>query len=197
MSKDYREENHVMRKEFVLLLGMFLGSCGAAAQTPAPQIVLASEHIAPVMTALRTSSIPLSAASFLRSQDPGESPAHYSLLFAGAYERVDGLEHLSQMVKVKSLMFTLSSLPLIQFWRGKFQLDAFQSTLRMENMQLGPSRYGGIEGSRTPRQSYLGAPLSVHFTGLSLSFHFGRDSRTTRPTQAWRRMTQFMGGILE
>ena len=90
-SKGYREENHVMRQEFVLLLGMFLGSCGAAAQTPAPQIVLPQEHIAPVITTLRTVSIPLPAASFLRSQDPGESPAHYSLLFAGAYERGDGL----------------------------------------------------------------------------------------------------------
>ena len=176
---------------------MFLGSCGAAAQTPAPQVFLPQEHIATVMTTLRTVSNPLPAASFLRSQGPGESPAHYSLLFGGAYERGDGLDHLSQMVKVKSLMFTLSSLPLIQFWSGRFQLDAFQSTLRLENMQLGPSRYGGMEGFRSPRQSYLDGPLSVHFTGLSLSFHFGRDSRTRRPTQAWRRMRQFIGGVLE
>jgi hypothetical protein len=197
-SKDFREENQVMHKEFVLLLGMFLGSCGAAAaQTPAPQIVLAQEHIAPVMTTLRTVSIPLPAASFLRSQDLGESPAYYSLLFARAYERDDHLEHLSQMVKEKSSAFTLSSLPLVQFCSGRFQLDAFQSTLRMEKIQLGPSLYGGMDGFRALRQSHRGGPLSVHFTGLSLSFHLGRDSRTTRPTHAWRRMRQFIGGVLE
>jgi hypothetical protein len=185
-------------RRFILLLGMFLGSyVPMAGQTPAPQIVLAQEHILPVMTTLRTVSIPLPTASFLRSQDPGESLAHFSLPFVGAYERYDGLQHLSQMVKVKSLMFTLSSLPLVQFWSGRFQLDAFQSSLRMENIQLGPSGYGGIVGFRAPRQSYLGGPLSVHFTGLGLSFHFGRDSRTRRPTRPWQRMKQFVGGALE
>jgi hypothetical protein len=185
-------------RRFILLLGMFLGShVPVAGQTLAPQIVLSQEHIAPVTTTLRTVLVPLPAASFLRSQEPGKSLAYFSLPFAGTYERSDGLQHLSQMVKVKSLMFTLSSLPLVQFCNGRFQLDAFQSTLRMENMQLGPSRYGGMEGLRAPRQGYLGGPLSVHFTGLSLSFHLGRDSRAKRPTQAWHRVAQFVGGVLE
>lgn len=187
-----------MYRRFILLLGMFLGCyVPVAGQTPAPQIVLAQEHIAPGMTPLRTVSLPLPAPSFLRSQDLGESPAYFSLPFAGAYEGYDGLLHLSHMVNVKSLTFTLSSLPLVQFWSGRFQLDAFQNTLRMENTQLGPSGYGGIVGFRAPRQSYLGGPLSVHFTGLGLSFHFGRDSRTRRPTHPWRRMKQFVGGVLE
>lgn len=187
-----------MYRRFILLLGMFLGSyVPAAGQTLAPQIVLAQEHIAPVMTTLRTVLVPLPAAPFLRSQDTGKSSAYFGLSFAGAYERDDGLEHISQMVKVKSLMFTLSSLPLVQFWSGRFQLDAFQSTLRMENIQLGPSGYGGIVGFRAPRQSYLGGPLSVHFTGFGLSFHFGRDSRTRSPTHPWQRMKQFVGGALE
>ena len=177
---------------------MFLGSyVPMVGQTLSPQIVLVQEHIAPVMTTLRTVSIPLPAPSLLRSQDLGKPPAYLGLPFAGAYERYDELLDLSHMVKVKSLMFTLSSLPLVQFWNGKFQLDAFQSTLRMENIQLGTSGYGGIVGFRAPRQSYLDGPLSVHFTGLGLSFHFGRDSRTKRPTHPWRLMKQFVGGALE
>jgi hypothetical protein len=188
----------VAYRRFILLLGMFLGSyVPVVGQTPPPQIVLAQERTVPGMTALRTVSLPLPMASFLRSQDPGESLAHFSLPFVGAYERYDGLLHLSQMVNVKSLTFTLSSLPLIQFWSGRFQLDAFQNTLRMDNTQLGPSGYGGIVGFRALRQSYLGGPLSVHFTGLGLSFHFGRDSQTRRPTHPWRRMKQFVGGVLE
>jgi len=197
--QEFRQErNPVVYRRFNLLLAMLLGSyVPVAAQTLAPQIVLRQEHIAPVMTTLQTVSIPLPAPFFLQSQDPGKSPVYFSLPFAGAYDRYDGLLHLSQMVKVKTLMFTQSSLPLVQFWSGRFQLDAFQSTLRMENMQPGPSRYGGKEGFRATRQLSLGGPLSVHFTGLSLSFHFGRDSRTRHPTQAWRRMKQFVGGVLE
>jgi hypothetical protein len=192
-----QERNLVVYRRFILLLVMFLGSCvPMVGQALAPQIVLAPEHIAPVMTTLRTVSIPSPAPSFLRSQDLGNSPAYFSLPFAGAYERYDGLLHLSQMVKVKSSMFTISSLPLVQFWSGRFQLDAFQSTLRLENIQLGPSGYGGIVGFRA-RQSYLGGPVSVHFSGLGLSFHFGRDSRTSCPTHPWRRMKQFVGGALE
>jgi hypothetical protein len=52
-----------------------------------PQIVLAQEHGAQIMTMHQTVSTPLPAASFLLSQDLGKSPALFSLLFAGAYER--------------------------------------------------------------------------------------------------------------
>jgi hypothetical protein len=188
----------VVYRRLILLLGMSLGSyVPVAGQTLAPHIVQAQEHIAPVMTKLRTVSIPLPTASFLQSQDPGKSPDYFSVPFAGAYEHYNGLLHLSQMVNVKTSTFTLSSLPLVQFWSGRFQLDAFQSTLRMENMQPGPSRSGGTEGFRDQRQNSFGGPHSVHFSGLSLSFHFGRDSRTRRPTHPWERMKQFVGGVLE
>jgi hypothetical protein len=184
-------------RRFILLLGMFLGShVPVAGQTPAPQIVAAQEHIAPVMTILRTVSIPFPAASFLRSQELGKSPAHFSLLFSGTLERDHGLEHLSPMDEVKTLTLTQSSLPLVQLWGGRLQLDAFQSTLHSQNVQLGPLGYGGIEGFHPSRQSYPGGPLSVHFAGLSLSFHFDRDSRARRPTQLWRCLTRIVGTVL-
>jgi hypothetical protein len=85
------------------------------------------------------------------------------------------------MEEVKTLTLTQSSLPLVQLWGGRLQLDAFQSTLHKQIVQLGP--LGGMESFRPPRQSYPGGPLSIHLSGLSLSFHFVRDSRTRRPTQ--------------
>ena len=184
-----------MYKRFILVLGMFLGShVPVAGQIPAPQIVLAQEHGAQIMTIHRTVSPPLPTARFLLSQDPGELfPARFSLLFAGAYQHDPSQEHFSPMDVVKTLTLTQSSLPLFQLWGGRLQLGAFQSTLRSQNVPLG---YGGMEGFRPTRQSYPGGPLSVHFSGLSLSFHFGRDSRTRHPTQVWRRMTRFVGTVL-
>jgi hypothetical protein len=186
-----------MYKRFIVLLGMFLGShVPVAGQTPVPQIVLAQEHGAQIMTMHRTASPPLPAARFLLSQDSGKLPAHLSLLLAGAYQRKPSLEHFSPMDEVKTLTLTQSSLPLCQLWGGRLQLAAFQSTLHSQNEQLGPLGYRGMEGFRPTRQSYPGGPLSVHFFGFSLSFHFGRDSRTKHPTHVWRRLTRFVGTVL-
>jgi len=186
-----------MYKRFILLLGMFLGSHKpVAGQTPVPQIVLAQEHVAQIMTMPRTVSIPLLNSSFLLSQDPGRFPAYFRVMLAGAYQREPSLEHFSPMDQVKTLTLTQSSLPLFQLWGGRLQLGAFQSTLHSQNAQLGPLGPGGTEGFRSTRQSYLGGPVSVHFSGFSLSFHFDRDSRTRPPTQGWRRMTQFVGALL-
>jgi hypothetical protein len=186
-----------MYKRFILLLGMFLGShMPVAGQTPVPQIVLAQEHGAQIMTMPRTASIPLMTSSFLLSQDPGKPAAHFSLQFVGAYQCDTSLEHFSPMDQVKTLTLTQSSLPLFQLWGGRFQLGAFQSTLHMQNVQLGPLGYGGMQGFRPPLQSYSGGSRAVHFSGLSLSFHFGRDARTRHAAQGWGRITRFVGTIL-
>jgi hypothetical protein len=184
-----------MHKGFILLLWMFLSSrLPVAAQTA--QIVAAQEHVAPVMTMLRTVATPLPAApSFLRSQDAGKFPAHFSLLFAGAYEH--DLKLLPPIDEVKTLVLTQTSLPLIQLWGGRLQLEAFRSTLHMQQEQLGPLGYGCMQGFGLVRQSYLCGPRSVHLSGLSLSFRFGRDTWTGRPTHVWRRMMQFVGAVLD
>jgi hypothetical protein len=182
-----------MHKRFILLLGMFLGSrVPAAAQTP--QIVAAQEQVAPVMTMLQTVSTPSPTAFFLRSQDAGKSPAHLSLLFAGAYER--DLARLPPIDEVKTLILTQSTLPLVQLWGGRLQLEAFQSTLHMQKEQIGPLDYGSIQGFGLLRQSYLCRPCSLHLSGLSLSFRFGRDTWTGHPTHVWRGMMQFVGAVL-
>ena len=178
----------MIHKPFILLLGVFLGSHGpAVAQTPASRIVLAQEHLAPITPILSTVTSLLPAASFLLSQEPGKPNAHLSLLSARAYARDYSLEHLSPMDDVRTLILSQSSLPLVRLWGGRLQLDAFQSTLHLQNAQLGPF---GMRGSRLLAQSYPGGLRSVHLSGLSLSFYFGRDARTGHPAQLWRRLTR-------
>jgi hypothetical protein len=185
----------VINKRFIVLLGMFLSSYApAAAQTPAPPIVPAQERDAPIITMLRTVSTPLSAPSFRLAQDHGQSPPRSSLLFAGAYERDHSLQPLPPMEEVKNLIHTLSSLPLVQLWGGRLQLDAFQNTPHSQNVQLGPLGYGGMQGFHPSAQSYPGGPRS---TRISLSFDFGRDGRTERPTQAWRSLSRIVGTVLD
>jgi hypothetical protein len=186
-----------MCKRFILFLGMFLGShAPVAGQTARPQIIHAQEHGGQIVTMPRTVSIPLKTSSFLLSQDPAKPPTHFSLEFEGAYQRDPSLDHFSPMDQVKTLTLTQSSLPLFQLWGGRLQLGAFQSTLRSQNVQLGPSGYGGMGGFRPPPQGFTGGSLAVHLSGLSLSFHFDQDSRTRHTTQVWRRLTRFVGTVL-
>ncbi len=183
-----------MHKRFIVLFGIFLGSCvPTVAQTLAPQIV---ERVEPTVTMLRTVSTPLPAASFLLYQDPGNSPARFSPVFAGADESEHTMGRLLPMEEVKILFFTRSSMLLVQLWGGRLQLDAFQSTLHTQNVPLDPLSYRGTQGFRSARQSYPGGPSSVHLSGFSLSFHFGRDARTGRQTEAWRYLSRIVGTVL-
>jgi hypothetical protein len=187
----------VLYKRFILLLGMFLGSLGPiAAQTPVPRFVLTKERVAPILTTLQKISIPLPAASFLLSRDLAKSNAHFSFLYAGAYERDHSLDHLSPMDEVKTLILTQASLPLLRFWGGRLQLDAFQSTLHIQSVQLGLVGVGRMRGSLVPGQSYPGGPRSFDLSGISLSIHFGRDERTGHPAHLWRRLTRTIDAAL-
>jgi hypothetical protein len=114
-----------MHKRFILLLGVFLGSrVLTAAQLPAPELVPPQELVASIVSA---APAPLLAVSFLLPENPGKPAAHFSYLFAGAYERDQGLEglaRLSPMREVKTLFLTQSLLPLVQIWGGRFRLMA-------------------------------------------------------------------------
>lgn len=168
-------------KWFIVLLGILVGSqVLSAAQIPTPQIVLAQKPVAQVITAFRAESTPLLAPSLLLSQSFESPLVHSSFLISGQYVRDYGPERLSPITKVKTLIFTRSSLPLVQLWDGKVQLDAFQSTLRIQNVQFGA----------------LGASRSVHLSGLSLTFHFGGVGRTRGPTQAWRGVPRIVAALL-
>jgi hypothetical protein len=186
-----------MYKRFIVLLGIFLGShVPAVAQTPSPQTVLAQERVAPTLPMFRAVSTPLPAASFLLYQDRGKSSVHFGGVFAGAYERDRSVVRLPATEEFKTLFFTQTSIRLVQLWGGRLQLDAFQSSLHLQNMQFGASAAGGQQYFRPQRQSYLGGPRSVDLSGISLSFHFGRDARMVRPTQAWQCLSRIVGTVL-
>ena len=179
-----------MRKRFILLLGVVLGSyVPMSAQTPAPQTIPAQDRTVMSMTVVPTAPVPLFAASFLLPENPEKSVASLSYRFARAYERDQGLEglmSLSPMREVKTLFLTQSMLPLLQLWGGRLRLDGFTSRLDMQNVQLGPSAAGGLLDFRPERLSYSGGPRSIGSRGVSLSFHFGRDAQIGRSAQIWQ-----------
>ena len=159
-------------------------------QSVSAQIVLAQVHVAPAMTVQPTAATPLSmslsmpslVASFRPSEDAAKTPAPLIQVFAGPYQPGQSMAHLLPMEEFRTVFFTRSSVPLAQAWSGRLQLGAFQSTLRVQNLQLFP-----------------GGPRSIHSSGssgISLSFHFGRDAQTGHPIQTWRCLSRIFGSVL-
>ncbi len=179
---------------FMALLGIFLGSyMPAFAQIPVSRIVLPQQNFAPPIARLRTASIPVAAASSLAYPNAERSPAPFSQPFSGAYGSDGSVERLPPMEEVKILSFSRSTRSLVQLWGGRLQLDVFQSTLHTQNVPLDPLAFRGF---RSLRQTYAGGPGSVRLSGLSLSFHFGRNERTAHPTQAWQYLPRIVNTVL-
>jgi len=66
------------------------------------------------------------------------------------------LARLSPVIKLRTLILTQVSLPLVQLWTGKLELEAFQSTLRIQNVQFGVLGNGAMPDSRLPQQNFSG-----------------------------------------
>jgi hypothetical protein len=175
---------------------MFMGGQAAAGQIPAPWVALAQKPVAPAISVFRAESKILLAPSFLLSQVRRNTFAHTSLRFSGLDERDQVLERLSPVIKVRTLILTQVSLPLVQLWDGKLELDAFQSTLRIQNVQFGALGYGAMPDFPLPQQNFPGGSRSVHLSGVSLNFNFGRVEGTRRPTQAWRCVPRIVAALL-
>jgi hypothetical protein len=189
-----RYQRKFMHIQITMVLGMLLGCCvSAVAQTPAGELAPMQEPLVPIATMAQMSPTPLLARATLPPEKPGKYAAHFSYTLASTHTRhrtIDGLETLSQMREVKTLFVTKSSLPLLNLWGGRLRFDAFSSTINTQNVQLGPSAAGGLEGFRPPRQSNPGELRSVDLYGLSFSFHFGRDAQIGRPAQVWHSLAR-------
>jgi hypothetical protein len=93
-------------------------------------------------------------------------------------------------------MFYIAFRKITIFLGGNKGLVRFQTTLRLQYVQLGPIGCGGMLDIRVPQQGYPGGPCSVHPSGLSLNFHFDGDGRTGHPFQAWRSLPRIVGSVL-
>jgi hypothetical protein len=172
-----------MQHQLILAVGVLLSSClPAEAQTLTTQVPLPQAHSEPTMAVFReppTHPLPTVFRSVQLSTNP---VAHRSILPVTAYKPDRSVESLSPVENNQTLFVSQSLLPVVQFWSGRLQLGASESTLHMGNLIV--------------RQGHLGSSRSMDLYGVSLAFHFGRGAQTEGPTQFWRRMTQFVGAVL-
>ena len=177
-----------MRSRLVPVFGLLLSSClPIKAQTLVTQVFLVQARSEPTTVFVRaapTYFLPrVSVTIFL----PRVPVAPFTNIHA--YQPDIGLESRLQMEVVQTLFVTESRLAVVQFWRGRLHLDGFDSTVHMQNIQLGPSGSGGLP----PSHDQAGVARSVGLDGISLSFRFGRDTQTGHQTQVWRCLAWIRG----
>jgi hypothetical protein len=187
----------VINKHLILFVYMLLGSqILQAAQIAASPIVEVAENVGPILTIPRSVSAAAPVKFILRYRDSGKSPRRFSYLFAGAYKPDPSIESMLPIATVKSLIFASSSLPLVQLFGGKVELDAFQSTSRIPYAQLGPVGNAGARDFHLPQQGYPGESRSLHLSGISLNFRFGGNWRSGSPLQTWRYLPRILSAVL-
>lgn len=171
-----------MQHQLILVLGVLLSGClPAGAQTITTQVFLPQGHPEPtvgVLPAPPTHPLP----SVFQSVQLSTIPITHLSDFLNAAHNSGRSNRLSPVESNKTMFVSQSLLPLVQFWSGRLQLGASESTLHMENFIVS---LGHLSSSRP-----------VNHYGVSLAFQFGRGARTHGPTQAWRHMTRLVGAIL-
>jgi len=180
-----------MQHQLILVVGLLLTSClPAEAQTLTTQVFLgpALPEPTPMLAPASLNDFPSKVSP--TSRPPQKPAARFTLLVIPAYAPDRNLESRSPVEEFRTPFLTESRLVVVQFWRERLQLDGFESSLEMQNAQLGPPGSGGV----VPRISDQAAlATSVGNDGISLVFHFGRDARTTRQPQVWRCLAWIKG----
>jgi hypothetical protein len=190
------ERCSVTCKWLFLLCGIWPAGYVLEAQIPAAHSVPGKENVPPMITPLRTMSAPIQFAMVPRHGNLGTSSVHFGYLLGEEYKPRDSLVSLWPIQQVKTLIFSSQSLPLVRLWGGRLELDAFQTSLRIQYPQREPSSYGGMLDFRLPQQSFPGRPSAVHLAGVSVNFHFGRDWRPERSLQGLRCLPRIVGAVL-
>ena len=104
------------------------------------------------------------------------------------YKTDRSLESRLSIEEVRTPFLAESYLPVIQLWKGRFKMEGYDSTANIQNVQLGPSRFGliSLRDFRPSSHDQEGVANSVGLDGISLKFRLGRDVQTRKPTPIWR-----------
>ncbi len=182
-----------MRKYLILAAGLLLsGWPSMEAQTLATETVLAQTSPSLTLIVLRASRVRL-PPMVLPVQPPRKPIPHPAILLAGIYKPETSLETRLPIEEFRTPFLTESSFLVAHLWRG-LQLDAVDSTLRSQSLQLGsPRTGGGFQNFRPSSHDQAGITSSAELGGIRLRYSFGRDSDTRKGIGIWRCVSWAMG----
>jgi hypothetical protein len=172
-----------MQHQLILVVGLLLTTClPGEAQTLATRVFVAPARPEQAMTFVRPSPTRAPQKASLTAGQPRKPAAQFTVLITPAYMPDRGRESQSLQAVVRTPLLTESRVTIVQFCRGRLQLDRFESTLHMQNVHLGPPGFGGL----FPIHDQAGLASSASLEGISLVFRFGRNAQVRSQPQVWR-----------
>lgn len=177
-----------MQPRLMLLAGLLLGSCApGAAQTLATRVFVARPEQTTML--VRASLTLFAPKAPMQSRLPTKPVPRTAFLVNSAYTPDPGLMGRSLVEEDRTRFLTESRLAVVQFWRGRFELGGFASTLHMQNGQF------GLPGSGDPPSNHdqSSTARSIGNDGISLVFRFGRDAQTRGQPGVWRCLSWIRG----
>lgn len=167
-----------MKRLFLTLAVLLSSYVPAGAQTRSAQLSLIQQRPAPItLVAAAPSHLPRTA--FSPAQPLAERPAGFTALLVAVHDR-NTLERLFPMEVVRTPFVRQVRMEVARFWGGRLQLDGFESTRYMENVQLGLSG----SGFRNPRGGAF-VPRADSVYGITLRFRLGREGQTKARAEGW------------
>jgi hypothetical protein len=119
----------------------------------------------------------------------------HAYLLASAYKPQPRRESWLEMEEFRSPLLTESSFDVAHLWRG-LQLDAFESTLHSQSLQLGsPMSNIGFEALQPTRSDQATIANSIGRDGIRLRYTFGHDYESQKPAQILRCASLIVGKV--
>jgi hypothetical protein len=172
-----------MKYQLILATVLLLTTCAPAkTQTLTTTVFLVPPRVEPATSWVRTSRSRFSKNVSRTTQLPSEPAPRLTAPAIPAYLPDRNSEGGSLVDHVSTPFLTESRLAVAEFWKGRLQINGFESTRHMQNEQFGPPGYITLP----PSHDQAGLANSGGSDGISLVLSFGRHARSTSQPEAWR-----------
>lgn len=143
---------------------------------------LPSQPSSPAAARARSPETHTAANDFLRNSEPTSRTLAFHF---ASYRSTPTLEELLAVKTNDTVFVSQSRVPLMHLWGGRLQIAGFTSTVKMENVLLGPASQGALQSLRLTQQARFSAARSIDLYGVSVGFRFTPPAEKAGRAAIW------------
>ena len=118
-------------------------------------------------------------------RDSQAIPQHPIWRFA-TYKASPSLQDLLSVKTNDTVFVSQSRVPLVRLWGGRLQISGFTSTVKMEDVMLGPAAETAVQSLHLTQQARFSAARSIDLYGVSVGLRSKPSTETSGRAPIWR-----------